>query len=783
MLNKNDPLIAAVQKVMETNQAERNAVAVVNEKFGVTDRRALPRERQHEWDSAYKSLLKESDDMGPTKKKESAKMYKHKTSGKEMKSVKHPGNDWEVMKEALHPNQQKLDVHEPEKDELTKHDFKMLRAKKKTMEEAKKMKGDDPCWKGYEMIGMKNKGGKEVPNCVPVKEEGDPSKAIRGDVVTGGSSVTSVAPKEKSITPSDQSALKNKIQSIMKEAKTNPYAIGMAAVKKSTGDEPPMEKKNITKAHKIAKKIIAKKKMNEGFNNRHNLSVTASVKEQVVADQLNEKIGNPLLLNRAKARARIGDSGVRKTISGQRKAAPALDPNRNVALDNPTTQSNMALAQNPNIGGAGGGNYAAAQTRIPMAQKRAAAGDFAPAPRNTARQDNDLNAMRVASRDTNQDRPASAKYNSAKQMAPSVSQDALAKMRKDREAKKTGPSFEKTGRGTAPSISSTSTNAQTGLKPANVMSAKPSFEFSDKQREAAKAGKASIKDVESWAQSRGLKANPGSKEILRNYLNAAQNKTMKTDVKAGGTAATSTQTAAQSAEMKFKAGMAQRSGPSAPVKPTVSSSPAPNVQPARNSTLAAPSATAATTMATATKAAGQMAVDRMKAQNLAKSQTSSMFGGSVNKPKPFDQFQDKGKYAGDMRDTKGPAAAERLANPTFVPRPSPGTIRRNSTLATPSAMAAKPAVTSATNNTRRIGPDGQGGIKVGQDKPMGMSFTPKTTVDAVKKPTASVTPQMSQSVNSLQQKASMAGKERGLAPDFAKRELTRRQNIQTVKGA
>jgi len=26
------------------------------------------------------------------------------------------------------------------------------------------------CWKGYEMIGMKNKGGKKVPNCVPKKK-------------------------------------------------------------------------------------------------------------------------------------------------------------------------------------------------------------------------------------------------------------------------------------------------------------------------------------------------------------------------------------------------------------------------------------------------------------------------------------------------------------------------------------------------------------------------------------------------------------------------------------
>jgi hypothetical protein len=35
------------------------------------------------------------------------------------------------LEEKLHPNQQKLDVHEPEKDELTSDDFKKLRAGKK----------------------------------------------------------------------------------------------------------------------------------------------------------------------------------------------------------------------------------------------------------------------------------------------------------------------------------------------------------------------------------------------------------------------------------------------------------------------------------------------------------------------------------------------------------------------------------------------------------------------------------------------------------------------------
>ena len=27
----------------------------------------------------------------------------------------------------------------------------------------------DPCWDGYQQIGMKKKGGKKVPNCVPEK--------------------------------------------------------------------------------------------------------------------------------------------------------------------------------------------------------------------------------------------------------------------------------------------------------------------------------------------------------------------------------------------------------------------------------------------------------------------------------------------------------------------------------------------------------------------------------------------------------------------------------------
>lgn len=42
-----------------------------------------------------------------------------------------------------------------------------LSTKESDMDEMK----NDPCWKGYKMVGKKMKGGKEVPNCVSVKKE------------------------------------------------------------------------------------------------------------------------------------------------------------------------------------------------------------------------------------------------------------------------------------------------------------------------------------------------------------------------------------------------------------------------------------------------------------------------------------------------------------------------------------------------------------------------------------------------------------------------------------
>ena len=65
------------------------------------------------------------------------------------------------------------------------------------VKEAKKMKGEDPCWKDYKMVGTKKgKGGKEVPNCVPEETE-----IKEGEEKGGGYNATAVDKSIKSSRP------------------------------------------------------------------------------------------------------------------------------------------------------------------------------------------------------------------------------------------------------------------------------------------------------------------------------------------------------------------------------------------------------------------------------------------------------------------------------------------------------------------------------------------------------------------------------------------------------
>jgi len=35
-----------------------------------------------------------------------------------------------------------------------------------------KPKDNNPCWTGYKQLGMKEKNGKQVPNCIPTTKKG-----------------------------------------------------------------------------------------------------------------------------------------------------------------------------------------------------------------------------------------------------------------------------------------------------------------------------------------------------------------------------------------------------------------------------------------------------------------------------------------------------------------------------------------------------------------------------------------------------------------------------------
>ena len=154
---------------------------------------------------------------------------------------------------------------------------------------------DEACWTGYKQVGMKKKGNKQVPNCVPEElEEGkftkihnlliqkgrmqqakDKQGEKRTDIeiakqkrmlgineVLNKDDEKAIKPVikqlKKSVSAHDKQAksLEKAIKNEMK--KDDAYAIGMAQAKKVMNDEPPLQKKTIKKGHEIADKILNK---------------------------------------------------------------------------------------------------------------------------------------------------------------------------------------------------------------------------------------------------------------------------------------------------------------------------------------------------------------------------------------------------------------------------------------------------------------------------------------------------------------------------------------------
>lgn len=99
-------------------------------------------------------------------------------------------------------------------------------------------------------------GGKEKVIKIPVEKLADYKKkgyVEAEEFVPEAKQVNELTAAQKKLPPALQKAIKAKEKN--EEAGKNPYAIGMAAAMKATGDKPPLKKSTIVKAHDIAKKI------------------------------------------------------------------------------------------------------------------------------------------------------------------------------------------------------------------------------------------------------------------------------------------------------------------------------------------------------------------------------------------------------------------------------------------------------------------------------------------------------------------------------------------------
>lgn len=140
MFDKKDPLIASVKAVMEHNAKERAATAAVNEVFGITSRKALPHERQGEWDAAFKKVMTEGTDPYAEQQAGSVEVNPPKPKLKPTKSPTSTGapktdpyaeqqaGSVETVKEALKGDQPEIDVNK--NNRVDGHDLKLLRMKK-----------------------------------------------------------------------------------------------------------------------------------------------------------------------------------------------------------------------------------------------------------------------------------------------------------------------------------------------------------------------------------------------------------------------------------------------------------------------------------------------------------------------------------------------------------------------------------------------------------------------------------------------------------------------------
>jgi hypothetical protein len=84
------------------------------------------------------------------------------------------------LADALRKRQEAREAAQKRNQEWLKGGSEKKEEKPEVKEE--KMKGKDPCWAGYKMLGTKNKNGKQVPNCIPESIEESIARLVSNSI-------------------------------------------------------------------------------------------------------------------------------------------------------------------------------------------------------------------------------------------------------------------------------------------------------------------------------------------------------------------------------------------------------------------------------------------------------------------------------------------------------------------------------------------------------------------------------------------------------------------------
>jgi len=115
-------------------------------------------------------IVESTEDCGCNQVTEGIKHFIHVETPKEITSKSVVSQIASLAKKGIRSNEIGLNMHFVGNEKAAVDAFQKVKNKVYfSLHKTESVNESDPCWKGYEMVGMKKKDGKEVPNCVPKK--------------------------------------------------------------------------------------------------------------------------------------------------------------------------------------------------------------------------------------------------------------------------------------------------------------------------------------------------------------------------------------------------------------------------------------------------------------------------------------------------------------------------------------------------------------------------------------------------------------------------------------